>query len=268
MPQKLCTHGLIYSYAGHGTLETGSNATGFTALYSFTLGQVLYNRCTGNQQQQTQQHGPQVQQRRRRRRRKQKRARKCTEKLREVRLKFFVQRVPLGRSFAFLLFPNLSDVVFVQRQITGAVIHALRSVAHCHHRIPFVGRQQCPTLSRRCSSGVAERMGRREMLSQVQLPHTPFAHNATRIDACGPHMLRFATFVLNRFYCIGGQVSTGGANPAAPAARYLRNYRETEEIVPFVNRTFEWGVVIATFLSVLPRRCARLTYFLHPQLRP
>ena len=39
-------------------------------------------------------------------------------------------------------------------------------------------------------------------------------------------------------------------------------------IVPFVNRTFEWGVVIATFLSVLsvvPRHCARLAYFFHPK---
>ena len=41
-------------------------------------------------------------------------------------------------------------------------------------------------------------------------------------------------------------------------------------MVPFVNRTFGWGVVIATFLSVLsivPRHCARLTQFLHPKLR-
>ena len=38
-------------------------------------------------------------------------------------------------------------------------------------------------------------------------------------------------------------------------------------IVPFVNRTFEWGAVIATsvsLLSVVPRHCAHLTYFLHP----
>ena len=42
------------------------------------------------------------------------------------------------------------------------------------------------------------------------------------------------------------------------------------EMVPFVDRTFEWGVVIATFLSVLsvvPCHCACLTYFLHPKLR-
>ena len=41
-------------------------------------------------------------------------------------------------------------------------------------------------------------------------------------------------------------------------------------MVSFVNRTFEWGVVIATFLSVLsivPRHCARLTDFLPPKLR-
>ena len=37
-----------------------------------------------------------------------------------------------------------------------------------------------------------------------------------------------------------------------------------------MNRTFEWGVVIATFLSVLSIvhcHCARLTYFLQPKLR-
>ena len=40
------------------------------------------------------------------------------------------------------------------------------------------------------------------------------------------------------------------------------------EIVPFVKRTFEWGVLIATFLSVLSVvrcHCARLTF--HPKLR-
>ena len=44
----------------------------------------------------------------------------------------------------------------------------------------------------------------------------------------------------------------------------------TGDMVPLVNRTFEWGAVIATFLSVLstvPRRCTRLTDFLHPKLR-
>ena len=62
----------------------------------------------------------------------------------------------------------------------------------------------------------------------------------------------------------------GNANPVAPAARNLGNYHGTWEIVPFVSRTFEWGVVIATFLSVLnivPLHCAHLTYFLHPNLR-
>ena len=37
-----------------------------------------------------------------------------------------------------------------------------------------------------------------------------------------------------------------------------------------MSRTFEWGVVIAAFLSVsslVPRRYARLAYFLHPKLR-
>ena len=44
----------------------------------------------------------------------------------------------------------------------------------------------------------------------------------------------------------------------------------TRELVPFVKRPFEWGVGVATFLSVLshvPCRCARLTDFLHPKLR-
>ena len=55
-----------------------------------------------------------------------------------------------------------------------------------------------------------------------------------------------------------------------PAVQNLGNYHETGEIVPFVDRTFEWGVVIAIFLSVLsivPRQCARWTYFLPPKLR-
>ena len=62
----------------------------------------------------------------------------------------------------------------------------------------------------------------------------------------------------------------GDANPAASAARTLGNYRGTGETVPFVNRVFEWGVVIATFLSILsivPRHCARLADFFHPKLR-
>ena len=70
------------------------------------------------------------------------------------------------------------------------------------------------------------------------------------------------------FLCACGN---GNTNPAEPAAHTLGNYHGIREIVPFVNRTFEWGVVIATFLSVLsmgvPRHCARLTYFLHPKLR-
>ena len=62
-------------------------------------------------------------------------------------------------------------------------------------------------------------------------------------------------------------VTNGGANPAA---RNLGNYRGTGEFVPLVNRTLEWGVMIATCLSVLsivPRHCACLTDFLHPKLR-
>ena len=63
---------------------------------------------------------------------------------------------------------------------------------------------------------------------------------------------------------------TGNANPAA---RTSGDHHGTGVIVPFVLsylRTFEWGAVIATCLSVLsivPRHCARLTYFLHPKLR-
>ena len=37
-----------------------------------------------------------------------------------------------------------------------------------------------------------------------------------------------------------------------------------------MNHTFEWGVVIATFLCILtivPCHCARLTYSLNPKLR-
>ena len=37
-----------------------------------------------------------------------------------------------------------------------------------------------------------------------------------------------------------------------------------------MNRSVEWGAVIATFLfvlSIVPRRCSRLTDFLHPELR-
>ena len=62
----------------------------------------------------------------------------------------------------------------------------------------------------------------------------------------------------------------GNAHPAAPAARNLGNYHRVGEIVPFVNRACEWGVAIATFLSVLSTvlcHCARLTYFLHPKVR-
>ena len=53
-------------------------------------------------------------------------------------------------------------------------------------------------------------------------------------------------------------------------ARNLGNYYRTGEIAPFVSRTFEKGVAIAAFfsvLSVVPRHCARLTHILHPKLR-
>ena len=61
----------------------------------------------------------------------------------------------------------------------------------------------------------------------------------------------------------------GNANADAPVVRKLGSHPRTGEIVPFVSRTFEWGVAVATFFSVLsivPRRCA-LTYFFHPKLR-
>ena len=67
-----------------------------------------------------------------------------------------------------------------------------------------------------------------------------------------------------------GTNAIGNANPAAPAARNLSNYHGTWENFPFMHRTFEWGVVIAAFLSVLsvvPCHCARLTYLLHPKPR-
>ena len=57
---------------------------------------------------------------------------------------------------------------------------------------------------------------------------------------------------------------------ARPAVRSLGHCRGPGETVPFVNRTFVWGAVIATFLSVssvVPRRRARLTHLLRPKLR-
>ena len=60
-----------------------------------------------------------------------------------------------------------------------------------------------------------------------------------------------------------------GCYPAAPAARNLGNCRETGEIVRFVKRTFEWGVVIAVFVCL--EYCASplrsFNYFLHPNSR-
>ena len=46
-------------------------------------------------------------------------------------------------------------------------------------------------------------------------------------------------------------VTLGGANPAVPAAHNLCNCHGTGDIVPFVNCTLGWGVVIATVLSIL-----------------
>ena len=63
----------------------------------------------------------------------------------------------------------------------------------------------------------------------------------------------------------------GNGNPVArPAAHNLGNYHGIGQMVPFVNRTFEWAVVIAAFLSfwsIAPRHCACLTFLSHPKLR-
>ena len=48
------------------------------------------------------------------------------------------------------------------------------------------------------------------------------------------------------------------------------HHHGAREIVPVVNRIFEWAVALATFLTVwgiVPRHCARLTDSLHPKLR-
>ena len=71
----------------------------------------------------------------------------------------------------------------------------------------------------------------------------------------------------HRAHGVGHGARAGGnANPAAPAARNLGNSSRNRGNVPFVNRTFEWGVSIATCLSVLsvvPRHCSRLGAFSH-----
>ena len=67
---------------------------------------------------------------------------------------------------------------------------------------------------------------------------------------------------------IGGGCKQHAAGPetclclgnATPTARNLVHCHGTGETVPFMNRTFEWGVGIATFLpilSIVPRHCAR-----------
>ena len=61
------------------------------------------------------------------------------------------------------------------------------------------------------------------------------------------------------------------AAPAAhPAAHNLGTYHGTWEIIPLVNHSFEWGVVvIATFLSVLsivPRHCVLFDLLSSPKL--
>ena len=85
----------------------------------------------------------------------------------------------------------------------------------------------------------------------------------------------FALTRLNRY----ARPQCGSRSPRTPAAKLtaggtliLRRtiwliIRGAGALIPFVNRAFEWGDGIATFLPVLsiaPRRCARLTCFLHP----
>ena len=60
------------------------------------------------------------------------------------------------------------------------------------------------------------------------------------------------------------------ANTEAHVARNLDNFPRSGQIVPFVNRTRERRVVVATFstiLSIVHRHGARWIYFLHLELR-
>ena len=52
------------------------------------------------------------------------------------------------------------------------------------------------------------------------------------------------------------RTSAGSAHPAAPARRDLRHCRGTGEMVPFVNRTFEWGVISHRSIFVRFEDCA------------
>ena len=61
-----------------------------------------------------------------------------------------------------------------------------------------------------------------------------------------------------------------GTGNATPEARSLGNHHGTGGIESFGNGPVEWGVVIATCVSVLsavPGLCARSASFLHPKLR-
>ena len=111
----------------------------------------------------------------------------------------------------------------------------------------------------------------------AERPETPHGHGVGRHwRTAGPAVDAYRWCPCGR-YRLGTSLQSGfsmlepHAAPAArTAARSSGHYRGTGETVPFVNRTFEWGAVFATFLSVLslgPRLCARLTNFLHPKLR-
>ena len=65
-----------------------------------------------------------------------------------------------------------------------------------------------------------------------------------------------------------GAVPRSGSGNAYPPAHGLGICHGNGDVVPFGNRILKWGVVIATFLSVLssvPRPCAIWTDFLRPK---
>ena len=80
----------------------------------------------------------------------------------------------------------------------------------------------------------------------AQVWHVTYARRAGRqtVRLSGTRLL----LIMSEVADVRGE--SGGAHPAVPAARNLGNFRGTGEAVPSVNRTFEWGAVIATFLSV------------------
>ena len=103
-------------------------------------------------------------------------------------------------------------------------------------------------------------------------PSSPGMHAcgcAEGLVFCSVDAFRCTEGLQRRLRCTMREEGFGNANPAA---RNLGNYHGTWEITPFVDRIFERGVIIATFLSVLsivppPPDCARLTHFFHPNLR-